>query len=101
MERAKREANAIINPEALFDLQVKRIHEYKRQLLNILYVIVRYNRIRENPEQDWTPCVVMFAGKAASAYKMAKKINADPLIGDRLKVGFIPNYGMSALRNRW
>ncbi|MFM0322388.1 glycogen/starch/alpha-glucan phosphorylase [Caballeronia glebae] len=106
VERAKRDANAIINPEALFDLQVKRIHEYKRQLLNILYVIVRYNRIRENPAKDWTPRVVMFAGKAASAYKMAKniiklindvsrKINADPLIGDRLKVGFIPNYGVS------
>ena len=61
VERARREANAIINPEALFDLQVKRIHEYKRQLLNILYVIVRYNRIRENPERDWTPRVVMFA----------------------------------------
>jgi starch phosphorylase len=106
VERAKREAGAIIDPHALFDLQVKRIHEYKRQLLNILHVIVRYNRIREEPELDWTPRVVMFAGKAASAYKMAKniiklindvakKVNADPLIGDRLKVGFIPNYGVS------
>jgi starch phosphorylase len=106
VERAKRETGSIIDPNALFDLQVKRIHEYKRQLLNILHVIVRYNRIREEPERDWTPRVVMFAGKAASAYKMAKniiklindvakKINADPLIGDRLKVGFIPNYGVS------
>lgn len=105
-ERAKHDLGAIINPNALFDLQVKRIHEYKRQLMNILHVIVRYNRIREQPEKDWTPRVVMFAGKAASAYKMAKniiklindvaaKVNADPLVGDRLKVGFIPNYGVS------
>jgi starch phosphorylase len=104
--RAKLETGAIIDPSALFDLQVKRIHEYKRQLLNILHVIVRYNRIREQPEKAWTPRVVMFAGKAASAYKMAKtiiklindvaeKVNNDPLIGDRLKVGFIPNYGVS------
>jgi glycogen phosphorylase len=104
--RAKKETGAIIDPNALFDLQVKRIHEYKRQLLNILHVIVRYNRIREEPEKDWTPRVVMFAGKAASAYKMAKMIiklindvaamvNSDPLVGDRLKVGFIPNYGVS------
>ncbi|MDE1179715.1 glycogen/starch/alpha-glucan phosphorylase [Paraburkholderia sp.] len=94
------------NPDALFDLQVKRIHEYKRQLLNVLHVIVRYNQIRENPEADWVPRVVMFAGKAASAYRMAKtiikligdvgeKVNHDPLIGDRLKVVFVPNYGVS------
>ncbi|MFP3607408.1 glycogen/starch/alpha-glucan phosphorylase, partial [Paraburkholderia sp. SIMBA_053] len=51
------------NPDALFDLQVKRIHEYKRQLLNVLHVIVRYNQIRANPERDWVPRVVMFAGK--------------------------------------
>ncbi len=105
-ERAHHSLGAVINPNALFDLQVKRIHEYKRQLMNILHVIVRYNRIREQPEKDWTPRVVMFAGKAASAYKMAKtiiklindvaaKVNSDPLVGDRLKVGFIPNYGVS------
>jgi starch phosphorylase len=94
------------DPDALFDLQVKRIHEYKRQLLNVLHVIVRYNQIRANPERDWVPRVVMFAGKAASAYRMAKtiikligdvseKVNHDPLIGDRLKVVFVPNYGVS------
>jgi starch phosphorylase len=94
------------DPNALFDLQVKRIHEYKRQLLNVLHVIVRYNQIRANPERDWVPRVVMFAGKAASAYRMAKtiikligdvseKVNHDPLIGDRLKVVFVPNYGVS------
>ncbi len=105
--RAKLETGAIIDPNALFDLQVKRIHEYKRQLLNILHVIVLYNRIREQPEKAMDPARgVMFAGKAASAYKLAKtiiklindvaeKVNNDPLIGDRLKVGFIPNYGVS------
>jgi starch phosphorylase len=95
-----------VHPDALFDLQVKRIHEYKRQLLNVLHVIVRYNRIRAEPERDWVPRVVIFAGKAASAYKMAKtlikligdvsaKVNGDPLVGDRLKVVFVPNYGVS------
>ncbi|WP_118183701.1 glycogen/starch/alpha-glucan phosphorylase [Paraburkholderia phosphatilytica] len=95
-----------VNPDAIFDLQVKRIHEYKRQLLNVLHVIVRYNRIRQHPERDWVPRVVMFAGKAASAYRMAKtiikligdvsaKINNDPVVGDRLKVVFVPNYGVS------
>src|ERR1700761_1040774 len=94
------------DPNALFDLQVKRIHEYKRQLLNVLHVIVRYNQIRANPELDWVPRVVMFAGKAASAYRMAKtiikligdvsaKVNNDPVIGDKLKVVFVPNYGVS------
>jgi starch phosphorylase len=94
------------DPDALFDLQVKRIHEYKRQLLNVLHVIVRYNRILAEPQRDWVPRVVMFAGKAASAYRMAKtiikligdvgaKVNNDPVIGDRLKVVFVPNYGVS------
>ncbi|MDG0025635.1 glycogen/starch/alpha-glucan phosphorylase [Trinickia sp. Y13] len=100
------EMGCTIHPDALFDLQVKRIHEYKRQLLNVLHVIVRYNRIRARPNEDWVPRVVIFAGKAASAYKMAKtiirligdvgeKVNRDPIIGDRLKVVFVPNYGVS------
>ncbi len=95
-----------LNPDALFDVQVKRIHEYKRQLLNVLHVITRYQRILANPDAQWQPRVVIFAGKAASAYHMAKliiqlindvarTINADPRIGDRLKVVFIPNYSVS------
>jgi starch phosphorylase len=75
-------------------------------LLNVLHVIVRYNRIRAEPERDWVPRVAIFAGKAASAYKMAKtiiklindvaeKVNRDPVIGDLLKVVFVPNYGVS------
>ncbi|HEY2606626.1 MAG TPA: glycogen/starch/alpha-glucan phosphorylase, partial [Paraburkholderia sp.] len=106
VQRLAQHTKLHFNPDALFDLQVKRIHEYKRQLLNVLHVIVRYNQIRENPERDWVPRVVLFAGKAASAYRMAKtiirligdvseKVNHDPLIGDRLKVVFVPNYGVS------
>jgi starch phosphorylase len=105
-QRLLHEVGCTIHPDALFDLQVKRIHEYKRQLLNVLHVIVRYNRIRARPNDDWVPRVVIFAGKAASAYKMAKtiikligdvseKINNDPVVGDRLKVVFVPNYGVS------
>ena len=95
-----------LNPDALFDVQVKRIHEYKRQLLNLLHVVTRYQAILANPQADWVPRVVVFAGKAASAYHMAKlviklindvarTVNADPRIGDRLKVVFIPNYSVS------
>lgn len=98
--------NINLNPDSLFDVQIKRIHEYKRQLLNVLHVITRYNRIRANPDFNWVPRTVIFAGKAASAYQMAKsviklindvsvKINNDPLLGDKLKVVFIPNYGVS------
>ena len=95
-----------IDPTSLFDVQVKRIHEYKRQLLNVLHVITRYNRILANPDADWVPRTVIFAGKAASAYHMAKQIiklindvaatiNKDPRVGDKLKVVFIPNYSVS------
>jgi starch phosphorylase len=95
-----------LNPDSLFDVQVKRIHEYKRQLLNLLQVVARYNRILARPDADWVPRTVLFAGKAASAYHTAKliiklindvaaKINHDPRVGDRLKVAFMPNYSVS------
>jgi glycogen phosphorylase len=95
-----------LNPDALFDVQVKRIHEYKRQLLNVLHVVTRYQRILANPDAQWVPRVVVFAGKAASAYHQAKliiklindvatTINNDPRVGGRLKVVFIPNYSVS------
>ena len=95
-----------LNLDSLFDVQVKRIHEYKRQLLNALHIITRYNAIKANPEGPWVPRTVIIAGKAASAYHMAKQIiklindiavtvNNDPDIGDKLKVIFIPNYSVS------
>ena len=96
----------VVNPKSLFDVQIKRIHEYKRQLMNVLHVITRYNRIKDDPDAEWVPRVNIFAGKAASAYYMAKHIihlindvakvvNNDPQIGDKLKVVFIPNYSVS------
>jgi starch phosphorylase len=96
----------VVNPHSLFDVQVKRIHEYKRQLLNVLHVVSRYQAILADPHADWVPRTVIFAGKAASSYHMAKSIirlihdvgaviNADARIGDRLKLVFIPNYGVS------
>ena len=99
-----------VNPASLFDVQVKRIHEYKRQLLNLLHVVTRYQAILIHPQgiggQPWVPRTVIFAGKAASSYHMAKSIirlihdvgavvNKDPRIGDKLKVVFVPNYGVS------
>lgn len=98
--------NVNLNPDSLFDVQIKRIHEYKRQLLNVLHVITRYNQIKANPDVNWVPRSIIFAGKAASAYQMAKdiiklindvavKVNNDKDIGDKLKVVFIPNYGVS------
>jgi starch phosphorylase len=95
-----------IPTDALYDVQVKRIHEYKRQLLNVLHVVTRYLRIINNPGSVTVPRVVVFAGKAASAYHMAKQIihlinnvasviNNDPRVGNLLKVVFIPNYSVS------
>jgi starch phosphorylase len=99
-------AGVAVSPESLFDVQIKRIHEYKRQLLNVLQVVHRYHRIVADPARDWTPRTVIFAGKAASAYHMAKLvirlindvaavINDDPRVDGRLKVVFAPNYGVS------
>ncbi|MEJ2623604.1 MAG: glycogen/starch/alpha-glucan phosphorylase [Pseudolabrys sp.] len=93
-------------PQSLFDVQVKRIHEYKRQLLNILETIALYHEIRARPDGDWVPRVKIFAGKAAASYERAKliiklandvgaRINADPVVGDRLKLVFAPNYNVS------
>ncbi|NDW05195.1 glycogen/starch/alpha-glucan phosphorylase [Jiella pacifica] len=95
-----------IDPGAIFDIQVKRIHEYKRQFLNIIEAIALYNQIRAHPEKDWTPRVKIFAGKAAPSYVQAKEIihlandvarvvNSDPSVRDLLKIVFIPNYNVS------
>ncbi|NLX21162.1 MAG: glycogen/starch/alpha-glucan phosphorylase [Phycisphaerae bacterium] len=95
-----------ISPDALFDVHIKRLHEYKRQLLNIIQVVMRYHRILEDPGADLPPRVVIFGAKAAPAYKRAKliiklihdvarTINHDTRIGDRLRVLFVPNYNVS------
>ena len=95
-----------IDPRALFDVQVKRIHEYKRQLLNILETVALYDAMRARPTADWSPRVKIFSGKAAASYGRAKLIiklahdvarviNSDPTMRDRLKLVFLPNYGVS------
>jgi starch phosphorylase len=105
-ETIARRLKTAVNPDSLFDVQVKRIHEYKRQLLNVLHVITLYNRIRANPAGDHLPRTVIFGGKAAPGYAMAKRIirlindiadvvNNDPVVAGRLKVVFIPNYDVS------
>jgi starch phosphorylase len=95
-----------LDPGALFDVHIKRIHEYKRQLLNILETIAIYNAMRARPHDDWVPRVRILAGKAAAGYHtakliiklandVAKVVNRDPVIRDRLKVVFLPNYNVS------
>ena len=95
-----------VSPDALFDVQVKRLHEYKRQLLNLLQVVMRYYRLIDDPNADLVPRVVLFGAKAAPAYarakliiklinEVARTINRDKRISDRLRVLFVPNYGVS------
>jgi starch phosphorylase len=118
IRKAKREAKVrfagwlksatghVVDPESIFDTHIKRIHEYKRQLLNALHVVVLYNRLRENPTRDVPPRTFFFSGKAAPAYTFAKliikfinnlgaTIDNDPAMRGRLKVVFVPDYSVS------
>ncbi len=115
VKRANKEALAIlvreqtgvrIDPAAMFDVQIKRIHEYKRQLLNLMQTVALYHAIRAQPMREWTPVVKIFAGKAAPSYHRAKLIiklawdiarvvNRDPAVRGLLKVVFLPNYNVS------
>ena len=105
-QHLKGEMGLRLDPDAIFDVQIKRIHEYKRQLLNIVETVALYDQIRSHPERDWTPRVKLFAGKAASSYHVAKlviklandvarRVNGDPSVGHLLKVAFVPNYNVS------
>jgi starch phosphorylase len=95
-----------VDPNTIFDCQIKRIHEYKRQLLNALRIVVIYNRLREHPDTEMTPRTFFFAGKAAPAYQLAKviikfinnlagTIDGDPIVRGRIKVVFLPEYNVS------
>lgn len=102
----KSQSGLVVDPDALFDVHVKRIHEYKRQLLNIIETVALYDQIRSHPEHNWTPRVKIFAGKAAPSYHNAKmiiklindvarRVNSDPSVDGLLRVVFIPNYNVS------
>jgi glycogen phosphorylase len=104
-ERIRNVTNVIVDPDALFDIQVKRIHEYKRQHLNALYIITLYQRLRSHRERDSVPRCFIFGGKAAPGYAMAKLmirlitgiaevVNNDPIMEGRLKVVFLPNFNV-------
>jgi starch phosphorylase len=102
----KRRVNVGIDPGSIYDVQVKRLHEYKRQLLLALYIILRYNRLKDDPQADFEPRTFIFGGKAAPGYATAKLIiklinqiaevvNGDPQVRDRMRVVFVPNYRVS------
>lgn len=105
-EHIREICSVTVNPDSIFDVQVKRLHEYKRQFLNILHAIALYLQLKDHPEMDFVPRTILFGAKAAPGYHMAKLIirlinavgdviNADSFIGDRLKVVFLPNYRVS------
>lgn len=105
-EFIKESAGEDVHPESMFDIQIKRIHEYKRQLMAALHVITLYNRLKKNPEMDFVPRTVIFAGKAAPGYKMAKLhiklinsiaevVNNDPQVNEKLKCLFLQNYSVT------
>jgi starch phosphorylase len=96
----------VVDPHTMFDTQIKRVHEYKRQLLNVLHIVVLYNRLRRNPDYDFAPRTFFFAGKAAPAYHLAKLIiklinsvaatlDADPVSREKLKILFLPDYNVT------
>ena len=104
----KQECGIDFNTDSLFDVQVKRIHEYKRQLLNVLHVIHLYNRIKRGDTENWCNRCVLIGGKAAPGYRIAKSIiklinnvaeviDNDEQVGDKLKLAFMPNYGVSKM----
>lgn len=106
IEHIQKEYKITINPDSMFDVQIKRFHEYKRQLLNVFHIITLYNRIKRNPKIKMVPRTIIFGGKAAPAYYAAKMviklinsvadiINNDPDVGDKLKIVFLKNYSVT------